>query len=175
MDPRIEIADARRSAADREWVENVYPFYLHDLSEFDDDYYRLDERGFWEPDHVPDWLGAGPHQHALLIRADGQRAGFAFVGEAPFEHMTAGFDFRLCEFFVLRALRGRGIGRAAGRAVFDRFPGRWEVEEMRRNEPSVRFWRRVIGEYTSGAFEEAPRAGFPRQVFDSRVGPGAAP
>ena len=45
MDPTIEIADARRSAADRDWVANVYPLYLHDLSEFDDGYYRLDERG----------------------------------------------------------------------------------------------------------------------------------
>ena len=174
MDQRIEIADARPSAADREWVANVYPLYLHDLSEFDDGYYRLDERGLWKPDHLPDWLGTGPHQHALVIRADGARAGFAFVGEAPFEHMTAGLDFRLCEFFVLRSLRSRGVGRAAARAVFDHFPGRWEVEEMRRNEPAVRFWRRVLGEYTSGAFEEAPRAGVPRQVFDSRVAPGAA-
>ena len=85
--------------------------------------------------------------------------------------MTAGLDFRLCEFFVLRALRGRGIGRAAALALFRSFPGRWEVEEMRRNEPAVRFWRRVIGEYTRGAFEEAPRDGFPRQVFESRAAP----
>lgn len=31
----LELRDARRSAADREWLTNVYPFYLHDLSEFD--------------------------------------------------------------------------------------------------------------------------------------------
>jgi len=81
--PTIEISDARRSAADREWIRNVYPFYLHDLSEFDDGYYRLSERGLWEPDHLDDWLDLGPDQHALLIRADSAPAGFAFVGEAP--------------------------------------------------------------------------------------------
>jgi predicted acetyltransferase len=53
--------------------------------------------------------------------------------------MTTGLDFRLCEFFVLRSLRGRGIGRAAAFAVFDRFRGSWEVEELRRNEPAGRF------------------------------------
>jgi hypothetical protein len=37
----VELRDARRSAADREWLTNVYPFYLHDLSEFDDTYYTL--------------------------------------------------------------------------------------------------------------------------------------
>lgn len=170
MAPTIEISDARRSAADREWVRNVYPFYLHDLSEFDDGYYRLDERGLWGPDHLDDWLGQGPPQHPLLIRAHGERAGFAFVGEAPFAYMTPGLDFRLCEFFVLRSLRGRGIGRAAARAVFDRFRGSWEVEEMPRNEPAIRFWARVIGEYTGGDFREEPSAGgFPRQVFISHT------
>ena len=166
MAPRIEIVDARSFAADREWTRSVYPFYLHDLSEFDDGYYRLNERGLWEPDHLPDWLELGPHQHPLLIRADGERAGFAFVGEAPFEHMTSGLDFRLCEFFVLRSLRGRGIGRAAAFAVFDRFRRSWEVEEMSRNKPAIRFWLRIVGEYTDGAFRQEPLAGgFPRQLF----------
>ena len=167
MASTIEISDARRSAADCEWIRNVYPLYLHDLSEFDDGYYRLNERGLWEPDHLSDWLSLGPHQHALLIRAGGARAGFAFVGQAPFEHMAPGLDFRLCELFVLRALRGRGVGRAAAFAVFDRFRGSWEVEEMRRNEPAVRFWgrdRRVHGRCR--AFREEPSTdGFPRQVF----------
>jgi hypothetical protein len=57
--PTIEISDARRSAADREWVRNVYPLYLHDLSEFDDGYYRLSERGLWEPDPSPTGSPAG--------------------------------------------------------------------------------------------------------------------
>ena len=159
MTPTIEISDARRSAADREWVRNVYPYYLHDLSEFDDGYYRLNERGLWEPDHLPDWLAEGPHQHALLIRADGARAGFAFVGEAPFEHMTPGLDFRLCEFFVLRSLRG-GVRRV--RSLPRELGGGGDAPQR----AGGRFWGRVIGEYTGGDFREEPGAGgFPRQVF----------
>jgi hypothetical protein len=45
----LELRDARGSAADREWLTRVYPFYQHDLSEFDDGYYRLDEGGRWTP------------------------------------------------------------------------------------------------------------------------------
>jgi len=30
---KLGLHDARASAADREWLTNVYPFYLHDLSE----------------------------------------------------------------------------------------------------------------------------------------------
>ena len=52
----LELRDARRSGADREWLTNVYPFYLHDLSEFDLAYYTLDDRGVWMPDHRAGWL-----------------------------------------------------------------------------------------------------------------------
>ena len=160
----IELRDAKQSVADRDWLTNVYPFYLHDLSEFDAGYYRLNDRGLWEPDHLPDWL-SNDVQHSLIILAGGQHASFALVGKAPFAHMTPGFDYHMAEFFILRKLRRTGIGGAAAVAVFDRFPGSWEVTEMPRNAAAVRFWRRVIGEYTGGHFEDAPIEGSERQIF----------
>ncbi len=48
----LEFCDARTSAVDREWLIHIYFLYLHDLSEFDEGYYRLNERGLWEPDHL---------------------------------------------------------------------------------------------------------------------------
>jgi hypothetical protein len=51
----VDLVDARQSPTDRDWLTNVYSFYLHDLSEFDDGYYRLSNDGRWEPDHLP-WL-----------------------------------------------------------------------------------------------------------------------
>ena len=35
----FSLVDARMSATDRAWLTNVYPLYLHDLSEFDEGYY----------------------------------------------------------------------------------------------------------------------------------------
>ena len=162
----VQVIDAKESPADREWVKNIYPFYLHDLSEFDDGYYRLNERGLWEPDHLPHWFADETH-HPLVMRESGRRIGFAFVGQSPFPHMTAGLDFQLAEFFVLRALRRTGLGRRGAFALFDRFPGTWEVTQMARNLPAVKFWRRVIGEYTGGRYEEASLDGSPRQVFST--------
>ena len=74
--------DARASAADREWLTNVYPFYLHDLSEFDEHYYTLNARGLWEPDHLPSWL-QDDTDHPLIIRHSETRVGFALANEAP--------------------------------------------------------------------------------------------
>lgn len=162
----LELRDARRSPTDREWLTNVYPFYLHDLSEFDLTYYTLDDRGLWRPDHLPSWLEEDTDLPLLLLES-GRRLGFALVNQAPSPHLGPGMDFRMSEFFVLRPYRGRGIGRGAVFALFDRFRGKWEISELPRNAPAISFWRRVIGEYGGGRHQETSDASAVRQVIDT--------
>ena len=149
----LELRDARRTGADREWLTNVYPFYLHDLSEFDLAYYTLDDRGVWMPDHRAGWLEED-EDHPLILVEAGRRVGFALVNQAPSPYMRPGMDYRMSEFFVLRKHRGQGIGRRAVFALFDRFRGKWEVSELPRNTVAISFWRRVIGEYGGGRHQE---------------------
>ena len=162
----IELRDARTSAADGEWLTNVYPFYLYDLSEFDHGYYRLNDRGLWEPHHLPSWLKEGP-DHPLVILESGHRVGCALVNQAPSPHMQPGMDFRLSELFVLRKHRRRGIGRRAVFVLFDRFKGKWEITELVRNTPAINFWRRVIDEYAGGHYEEKTSSTEVRQIVDT--------
>ena len=164
----VELRDARRSAVDREWLTNVYPFYLHDLSEFDLTYYTLDDHGVWIPDHRAGWL-EDDRDHPLIIVADGRRVGFALVNQAPSPHMRPGMDYRMSEFFVLRSHRGRGIGRRAAFSLFDRFRGKWEVFELARNAVAISFWRRVIGEYGGGRHEETTDPDGVWQVIDTTL------
>jgi predicted acetyltransferase len=167
----LELRDARQSAPDRAWLQNVYPLYLHDLSEFDEGYYALDERGLWQPDHLPSWLG-DDQDLPLLIVVDGRRVGFALVARQPSPWIAPGCDHRMSEFFILCRERRRGIGARAALAVFDAHPGRWEVSELVRNERAIRFWRRVIEAQTAGRFEETADAEELRQIF--RVKPRSA-
>ena len=162
----LELRDARRSLLDREWLVNVYPFYLHDLSAFDSSYYTLDDRGLWSPDHLPSWLEEDT-DHPLVILEAGRRVGFALVNQAPSPHMQPGMDFRMSEFFVLRKHRGLDIGRRAVFTVFDRFRGKWEIFELARNAIAISFWRRVIGEYGGGRHQETSDALGIRQVIDT--------
>jgi predicted acetyltransferase len=164
---RIEIRDARASADDRGWLTNVYPFYLHDLSEVDDGYYCLNDHGLWEPDHLPSWLEEDI-DHPLLILESGQRLGFALVNQAPSPHVQPGMDFRVSEFFVLRKHRRSGIGRRAVVALFDRFRGAWELTVLPRNAPALAFWRRVVGEYAGARHEETASSAGIRLTVDSR-------
>ena len=78
----------------------------------------------------------------------------------------------MAEFFVVRRHRRRGVGEAAARALFDRFPGRWEVRQTRTNQAATRFWVAVIDRYTRGDFTrldwDDPRWRGPVQRFEAR-------
>ncbi|CAN5784004.1 MAG: GNAT family N-acetyltransferase [Actinomycetota bacterium] len=150
---RVELVPVT-NADSRQVLANLYPLYLDELSAFTD-YYTLDDLGRWVPDHLDDWLHARlPGQHPLLLYAGRQLAGFALVGTEPFTFRRHGRRTQMAEFFVLRYLRRTGVGRAAAGAAFDRFPGTWEVTEVPANIAAVTFWRRVIGDYTSGDYAE---------------------
>jgi predicted acetyltransferase len=157
------------TAADRMVIERLYPLYLHDLSVFTD-YYDLDAEGRWVPDHLPTWLGSD-RCSPFLVTADGRVAGLALVAHAGFPFVPPGPDHTMGEFFVVARQRRRGVGQQAAVRAFDAFPGRWRVEQLRRNTGATGFWRRVIGDYTGGRYEEAAPYGHPVQTFTS---PGRA-
>lgn len=162
----VEIVIMKETAIDLEWVRNVYPLYLHDLSEYDNSYYHLNEHGCWEPDHLSSWL---VHDYSFphLIKWNTQKVGFAFVAKSPFPYMSSGVDYRMAEFFVLRSFRRIGIGRAAAHTIFDLYTGTWEVTELPRNNRALLFWRAVISEHTNGNFIQTTQEGLTRQVFQT--------
>jgi predicted acetyltransferase len=157
----------RASPAEYPVLRNLYPMYLHDLSEFGNGY-TLDPQGCWQPDYLPTWLTESEQVHPLLFRLEQRLVGFAFVGQAPFPFMGAGRDYRLSEFFILRQERRRGLGLRAARDVFDRFRGVWELSQLRANRAAIAFWHRVLSEYTGGDFQEFLSDGEPLQIFDNQ-------
>jgi len=160
----IDLIDAKTSPRDSDWIKQVLPQYLTDLAVFDPDYFRLAARYRKAPDSLDSWLSQ-IHVHPLVIAADQQRAGFALIVQAPFPGVSRGVDYRMGEFFIQPKYRRRGIGRRAAWAIFNRFPGVWEVTELPKNEPAIAFWRSAIGEYTGGDFHDAPAGDVQRQSF----------
>jgi predicted acetyltransferase len=99
---------------------------------------------------VPTLDGRG---RAFLVRVGGVLAGFAIVAERS--RLSGDAAVRdMAEFFVLRKYRGAGVGERAATALFDRFGGTWEVRQKAENAPATAFWRRIIGRYTNGSFED---------------------
>jgi predicted acetyltransferase len=166
MAKQITLVNAREDASHREWLRNVYPFYLHDLSQFADDEYRLTETGQWEPDYLPYWLSQ-PFCHPLVLLENSVPVGFAFVGETPFPFMSDGVKFRLTEFFILRAHRRRGVGRCAAIAVLDGFCGSFELTVIEGNAPALAFWRSVLPEVAMTPVRESTFPGTVHFTFST--------
>ena len=130
-------------------LARLVQLYLYDFTEFepqplgaDGEYpYRyLDE--YWAP-------APGESRFAYFVRAGPERelAGFAMV------RLVNGVNV-MAEFHVLRPYRRGGVGAQAAKLVFASHPGPWLVHEVAANVPAQAFWRRVIGQFTAGQFEE---------------------
>ena len=137
---------------ERAALRNLWELYAHDFSELVPREPLPDGR--FESD---DAFAAriAPPLELLWIRRDGRLAGFTFI--RPCSHLNGDPEVSdLAQFFVLRAHRRAGVGRAAAALAFARRPGRWEVREAAANLPAQRFWRQAIAELTHGRFTERP-------------------
>ena len=120
-------------------VRRLVQLYIYDLV---GERWGVEADGTYAPPrwHRRFWLRDG--RHHFIVRVDGRPAGFALVRELP---ATAGVPTReLAEFFVLRTYRRRGVGTRVARALFARFPGRWELSVLTWNVIARPFWRGVI-------------------------------
>lgn len=101
--------------------------------------------GDWDPAHYPfldaQWSELG--RHPLFIHTSGENVGFAIVRDP---RSTGSGLNQMSEFYVVPAYRGTGLAAGAARAVFGRFPGRWELQVHERNERAQRFWLKCIEE-----------------------------
>ena len=63
----------------------------------------------------------------------------------------------MAEFFVMRKYRRTGVGTDAARAIFERFPGAWQVREEEANVGAIHFWRRAIPvSFDEGRWDNGP-------------------
>lgn len=153
------------STADNKFIiNNIYPLYLHDLSEIWGNkpnrfgiYEDNDMRKLTEQNTVFDiWWEKPSILFPFLIMVDDVPAGLAFVATPPYIPCPPNINYYLNEFFLLRPFRGSGVGEEAARQVFNRFRGNWEVQtaKMERNMRAQMFWRKTLNAYTKGQYSE---------------------
>jgi predicted acetyltransferase len=113
---------------------NLRQLYRHDLSEFRNSFPNSEGRFTvmrFEASYGND------DSSTLLFDRAGIPVGFAIVNG------LSGELRRIGEFFVIRSVRGSGVGYDAAMKVLRRFPGRWQVAFQEENPVAARFWRRV--------------------------------
>ena len=145
-------------------VRNMFTAFFYDLSAYDD---NLVINPFGLPTWAPSGL-PGPRDHAecarlnwwvrdrceaYVIRVDGKPAGFVHVLRDR-RHLAQEVDQELLDFYIAPKYRRKGVGRQAARLTFDLYPGTWQVFELARNEPALKFWHGVIEDYTGGNYQD---------------------
>jgi len=128
---------------DRAALANMMQLYSHDFSELwaggprgelgpDGLFTAYPLDAWWrEPGHIP-----------LVVKVGGFLAGFALLDRMS--HTGQPLDRNMAEFFIVRKHRRSGVGTAAARAIFNRYPGRWETAIARANQAALAFWRAAI-------------------------------
>ncbi len=132
-------------------LERLMQLYLYDLSEVDDAG-DLNDQGVWDrDDKYFDLYWDEPGRTPFVIYSDNKIAGFILINE-HFNIPENEGGKAIAEFFILRRYRNKGVGKTAAFEIFDKFPGKWEVDVASTHPDSEKFWEKVIREYTNGKF-----------------------
>ena len=169
----ITIREARASSADRDWIEDTYGEYLADLTANTTGVYpSLTVTGQSIAEIIQGWFH-DDRCTAFIVLREQEPVGFAVVQRGHAAGDDPKRQFRLSEFFIRKPFRNRGVGRGAAMLIFARYAGEWTVPEQTRNPGAVRFWRRVVSEFTNGKFRERRGQGEIAHQFTS-AGPAHA-
>jgi predicted acetyltransferase len=141
------------TVADHATIQNMARFYVYDMSRHcgEESGWELPENGLYECFD----LGRYFHEKdrfAFLIRVHEELAGFALVNKVG---TSSEVDWNIGEFFILAKFQRKGIAKTMAFQIFDRFDGVWEVAQMPKNLPAIRFWKKVVNEYSVGQFKES--------------------
>jgi predicted acetyltransferase len=140
---------------ERPVLRQLMELYLYDFSEFD--LADVGPQGLYEYPYL-DYYWTEPDRHPFLVRVEKRLAGFVLV--TRYNYLTGerdpalGAAWVIGEFFIMRKYRRKGIGETVACQVFDRFPGEWQVAQLHENTPATAFWRKVIGCYSQGQYQE---------------------
>ena len=108
--------------------------------------------GLFEFPRLPRFF-TDPDHDAYLIYSGGTLAGFCltrpFDDESTFIHA----------FFVVRALRRQGVGRAAAVDLLRSRRGRWAIAFLEEYDSAARFWREVAPEVVGESWTKECQTG----------------
>ncbi|MFF1713976.1 GNAT family N-acetyltransferase [Streptomyces sp. NPDC058268] len=129
-------------------VEQFAQLYRHDMSEFLGHLPGAD--GTFGFSTLPLFFDE-PGRRALLIQYGAAPGGFILTRPMP-EGGTS-----ISAFFVVRALRRRGVGQQAALQLLRSRPGAWAIAFQEANAGAARFWHQVATAAVGSAWHEETR------------------
>lgn len=151
------------TSRDAHRIQNLWPLYQHDLSEFDGAIPNV--HGIFSDDpgvttlarhlsSLDSWWSDPQSLFPYSILVDGLPVGFNLIAARSRLPEGIDADFVVHEFFVLRGYRGSNAAEAGALAGFEGHRGSWEVVTYPGHARAIAFWRKVIGRHTAMRFTE---------------------
>lgn len=134
----------------KQLLSNLAQLYQYDFSEI--------EGGDVDAAGVYNYVDLNPYfeeqdRYAFLVLVNATPAGFVLVSKHSYLSVEND-TMEISEFFIMRKYRGQNLGEQVAMRIFDIFPGKWELQETAHNSGATAFWRKVLGRYTGGHYEE---------------------
>ncbi len=146
----LEIKLSLITESQKSILRKLIELYEYDFSEFDHN--DLNEYGYFGYRYLDlYWIETG--REPFFIKVGGKLAGFVLLNAYCYLMKNAGAK-SIAEFFVMRKYRRQGVGKTAACFIFDKYPGPWEVVQHGSNLPAIKFWEKVINQYTDGNFKK---------------------
>ena len=128
---------------ERIFLYNLLQKYLYEMTNYYGD--DLDGEGNYPYPYFEAYF-TDPTRQALFILEDGRIVGFILLNR--YSVMDRNIDHSVAEFCVLPKERGRNVGLRAARALFERYPGRWEIKYAANNFRAAYLWERAAEVYS---------------------------
>ncbi|MFT5674299.1 MAG: putative acetyltransferase [Paraglaciecola sp.] len=143
----MEISLKKIEKASRYVLENLFYYYIYDMSEYME--WAPNEEGkfaynpsffdaYWEvDDHIPYFIYVGA-----------ELAGFALIRRYPSDTST----YDIAQFFVLRKFKGKGVGKKTLALIVKSFPGKWQIRVLTENSGALNFWQSAVSNIVGDAY-----------------------
>ena len=131
---------------DKPVLRQMFELYRYDFSAFDGR--DLSDHGWYDYGYL-DHYWTDDDRIPFMIRMDDKLAGFALVRHIADTDRDV---MSLAEFFYRR----QGVGEAAARDVFTRFPGKWTLSINANNLEGMAFWPRILARILGCTTSEHP-------------------
>jgi predicted acetyltransferase len=137
---KITLRKARND--DKTALQNMFQFYLHDLSAYTDNlttntdcvFENDDINTYYEKDTlIP-----------MMIECDNTIIGFILLNMPPFT--PSGYDYHINDFFILKKYRGQGLGKTAVRELLQKYSGKFAMVQLLKNTIAIHFWEKALNE-----------------------------
>ena len=132
----------------KEVLRNLMEKYNYEFSQYDDT--DVNCLGLYGYDHLDYfWLEKG--RIPFFIKLDKKLAGFVLLSGHP--EIKIEMDYKIAEFFVMYKYRRLGIGKTIIYNILNKYKGKWQIKYHTKNIAAVKFWNKIIKEYTNGNYK----------------------